>query len=157
GEKRGEEGFANPGGEPAAPPTKAKTKPPVSTAVEADERRPPIRTRIIGSRAPAPSAANVVPTSIVKWRITPRRVVNPSPAPGTNVTPIAVAVRSPANVDDSWIPNVAIFGNFIPSAVVIEVAVANGVAANILTGNGIVFFSVAAICPTVKAVGAGCR
>src|SRR5579871_2510169 len=139
--------FAESEREPANAAAESETKsdPPAATTIESDKGRTPIGTRVIRTWAPAPTAADVVPTSIVERSITPGRVVNPSPAPRTDVTPIAVTVGRPTDVNDGGIPNVAIFGNFVPSAVVIEIAVANGFARNIFCGNGIVFFQVAAL------------
>src|SRR5262249_7972014 len=146
------ERFAESEREPAYSAAEAKAEAPASAAVESDECRSQVWTRIVRSRAPAPTVADVRPTSIMERRIAPRRVVNPRPAPRPNIAPIAVAVRSPTDVNNSRIPDVAIFGNFVPSAVVVEVAVADGVARNIFCGSGIIFLSIAAISPAIKTI-----
>jgi hypothetical protein len=112
---------------PTDSPTKtsaeSKTGAPMRTTDETDKCRTINRTRIIWTRAPSPAAAYVSPTAIMEWSESPRRVVDPSPAPGSNVAPIAVAVRRPSYVYRRWIPDRTIIRFFIPSAVVIEVAV----------------------------------
>ncbi len=46
-------------------------------------------------RHPSPRSADVYPTAKVEWRITPRGIVNPAPAPGLDPTPMSIAVGSP--------------------------------------------------------------
>src|SRR5437773_4041355 len=92
----------------------AETNTPMRAADETDERRSINRTRVIRARAPAPTAANVSPTAIVEWSETPRRIVNPRPAPRPNVVPVTIAVWSPADVHSRRIPNRAVIRFFIP-------------------------------------------
>src|SRR5882724_13089642 len=65
----------------------AETDTPMRAADETDKRRSINRTRVIRARAPAPTAANVGPTSIVEWSETPGRRADPRPAPRPNVAP----------------------------------------------------------------------
>ena len=44
---------------------------------------------------PRPAVAHVHPAAVVEGRVAPRRVVDPGPAPGTHVVPVAVAVGRP--------------------------------------------------------------
>ena len=87
-----DEGFTKTQREPADAETSTKSE---ASAKETNKRRT-IDTRA-KSRAgvPAPSIAYVSPSSIVKGSKAPRRIVNPRPAPRSDITPIAVAVGSP--------------------------------------------------------------
>src|SRR5882724_7454692 len=98
----------------SAAKSSAETDTPMRAADEPDECRPINRTRVIRARAPAPTAANVGPTAIVEGSETPRRIVNPRPAPRPNVAPITVAVRCPADIHSRRIPNRAVIRFLIP-------------------------------------------
>src|SRR5438309_2672642 len=133
-------------------PADSETKP---TAEKADkcgaiDRKPKSRTR-----APAPTASEIVPAPIVVRRKAPGRIINPGPAPRADPVPISVAVRSPANSNFARIPNVAIFGLIAPVAIVVEIIVADHVARNVFCRDGAVFLQVALGSPAVKTVGTG--
>src|SRR4029450_4541374 len=66
-------------------------KAPARSAGPRDERGRPQRARGVRAGAPSPAAARVHPAAVMEGRVTPRRVVDPSRAPGTDVDPIAVA------------------------------------------------------------------
>src|SRR6266568_2533973 len=83
----------------------------------------------------APAARKIVPAAVVVRGKAPRRIVNPSPAPWADPVPIAVAVRSPARGDLGGIPNMPVPRLIAPSAVIIEVVVADHVARNVTRGN----------------------
>src|SRR6266851_3445677 len=103
--------------------------------------------------AEAPAACEIVPAAIVVRGKAPRRIVNPGPTPRADPVPIAVAVRSPARGDLGGIPNMPVLGLIAPSAVIIEVVVADHIARNVTRGNRVVFLQVALRGPTIEAVG----
>jgi hypothetical protein len=70
---------------------------------------------------PAPTAADADPTAVMKWRVAPRRVVYPSPSPGSNPSPVAVVIRRPVRFHTIGIPDVTVIGVVTPVAVVIKV------------------------------------
>src|SRR5262245_36678592 len=72
-------------------------------------------------RDPEPLVVPMAPTSVVMCRPGPHVVANPRPAVGSNRFPVAVVVRTPADVDDR-IPDVAVIRLVAPRAVPIEVA-----------------------------------
>ena len=59
----------------------------------------------------------------MEWTEPPRLVLDPSPTPRSNIAPIAITVRSPVRRDLVGHPNVAVGRLFLPSAVIVEVAV----------------------------------
>src|ERR1700685_3862420 len=63
-----------------------------AAAQEAHKRRSINRVNPDRTRRPAPASADVAPASIMKWRESPRRVVNPRIAPGADIAPVAIAV-----------------------------------------------------------------
>lgn len=153
--EEGEKGFAKSQREP--PHTKAKAEPKIETsAEEAYKSRAENRRTKERSRAPTPSAANERPAAIVEGSKAPRIIVNPSPAPGIDPIPIAVAVRSPAWRNIRRIPDVTILRFVAPSAVIIEVVIAGHVARNVPPGGRTVFFEVALFRPTIQSIRGRC-
>src|SRR5208337_2657422 len=86
---------------PAPAPTTApaETEPPADsparTAKPGHHRRSVPRPHPVGARSPSPIAAGIHPAPIVKWRETPRRVIDPGPSPGINPHPVSVTIRRP--------------------------------------------------------------
>ena len=71
-----------------------------SDAQKGDQRRRvngSFATLLLGAfrRYPAPARAFPHPAAIVERRKAPGRVVDPGPAPGSNITPMAIAIRHP--------------------------------------------------------------
>ncbi len=141
----GKERFAEAQREPAD----SETKPAAEEANKsgAIDWRPKER-----ARAPSPSAREIVPAAVVEGSEAPRRIINPSPAPGVDPVPIAIAVRSPVRCNITRIPNVAVFRFIAPVTVIIQIAVARRIARNVLSGNRVVFLQVALRGPAVEAV-----
>lgn len=79
------------------------------------------------SWAPTPPAAKIIPASVVKWRKSPRRVVNPCPAPRSNIAPISGTVRSPPNSDAVGIPHWSVVRLLRPCSVVVQVRITHRV------------------------------
>src|SRR4030095_7076079 len=136
----------------AAIAAESQSNSPVRTADESDKCRAIYRTRIVRTRAPAPAAADVRPTPVVEGGKSPRRIVDPRPSPGTDVVPVTVTVRCPAYVDGGRIPYRAVVRLFVPSAIVIEIAISGHVARDVARGHGTVFLSIAIVCPAIKSV-----
>src|SRR5208337_1835719 len=130
----------------------AKAKTDSKAAKKTNEGGTIVRPRIDRARAPAPVAAEIVPATIVVRRKTPRFIANPSPAPRGNVAPVAVAVGSPVRRNVVGNPDVADFGLLLPGTVVIEVAVADGVARNVAGRGGLIFLEVAFLGPTIEGI-----
>ena len=136
----GEERLTKAQREPADPTAPAKSGAETKASAEkADKGWAKHRRTKEGTRAPAPCAANECPAAIMEGRKAPRRIVNPSPAPGADPVPVAVAVRSPARGDLGGIPNMSVLRLIAPSAVIIQVAVADHVARNVVRGDRVVF------------------
>jgi hypothetical protein len=85
----------------------------------------------------------------------PRLIADPGPTPRANPVPVTVAIGSPAHFYRSWIPDRAVFGFFVPSAVVVQVRPARDVLGNVSRGCRIVFAQIALLSPTVEVVGGG--
>src|SRR6266852_3265353 len=141
-----EERFAEAQREPA----NSKTK---SAAEEANKSGAIDRRPIKRAGAPAPPAREIVPAAIVIRSKAPRRIVDPSPAPGVDPVPVAIAVRSPVGCNFARIPDVTVFRFIAPVTVIIQIAVARRIARNIFPRYGVVFFAVPLVGPAVEAVG----
>src|SRR5208283_4866013 len=127
----------------------AKTE---AAAEEADEGRTIEGPRIDRAGAPTPTPAKPVPAAIVVGSKAPRLVTNPRPAPRPDPVPGAVAVRSPVRADIVGCPDRAVVGLFAPSAVLVQVAITDGVARNVFGGWGVVFLEVAILCPAIEII-----
>src|ERR1700757_1122867 len=68
------------------------------------------------ARDPAPAATRLDPAAIMEWREAPRVAVNPCPAPGSDIGPLAFLIRHPVR-SNLWIPDLAIVGRIRPGAV----------------------------------------
>ena len=129
----------------------------IGAAHEADQRR-----RIDGPRArpprhPAPARADACPAAVVGRRKTPWRGIDPGPAPGRDVDPLAVAVGGPLGIHVARIPDVAVFGNVLPVAVVVELLVAEHLARDVARRDRLVLDAVALGHPALEGVVAGAR
>src|SRR5580704_14329904 len=132
-------------------PAEASTKP--KTAAQETNKRGSIkRSRIYGTRAPTPVATKIIPAAIVKRREAPGSVVDPSPTPRTYVAPVAIAVGRPILRDIVGSPNGTVLRIFLPSAVIVEITVANDISRNVARGSGIVFLQIAFLRPTVESI-----
>src|SRR5277367_2574658 len=149
------ERFAKAQREPADTEPYAESKSDAS-AEEADERRTIDRDAESRPWVPAPPAADVAPAAIVKRSKAPRRIVNPSPAPGSNVAPITVAVRSPIGSHFRRVPDRPVGAILAPSAVVIEILGSGHVFGNVAFRDGILFAQVAFIRPVVESIRLRC-
>ncbi len=114
--------------------TESKSDAPVLASQEAHKRGTIEGALVNRTRAPAPAASDVLPAAIVIRREAPRLIPYPSPTPRANPVPIAVAIGSPAHVYNSWVPDVAIFGFFVPSAVVVQVRPAGDILRDVSRG-----------------------
>ena len=104
------------------------------------------------ARHPAPHTANDNPTSVMERREAPRLIVNPSPSPGRDPNPVAVAVRSPSNYGSVREPDVAILGHGPPATVIIEILVADHVSRDVARRDGALFAAVAVAAPVIEIV-----
>src|SRR6266567_4416184 len=104
------------------------------------------------ARHPAPHTANDNPTSVMERCEAPRLIVNPSPAPGRDPNPVAVAVRSPSNYGSVREPDVAILGHGPPATVIIEILVADHVSRDVARRDGALFAAVAVAAPVIEIV-----
>jgi len=136
----GMEGFTPSEWEPsdATSPAESKAHAPAAATQESDKCRAVNGVRIIGSRAPTPSATDIRPAAIVEWREAPRFVVNPSPSPRAYPVPISVAVRGPVRRNIRGIPNRTVVRLLAPGSVVVQIVVARNISRNVLCGSGIV-------------------
>src|SRR6185312_7580972 len=101
---------------------------------------------------PAPGAAEVGPATVVRHGIAPGRVIYPGPAPGVHPRPMPLLVRGPIGGHAIRYPDVAVARLGAPSAVAIEVLVADYVARDIARGCRIVAAVIAIACPAVEVV-----
>src|SRR5581483_9054177 len=116
-------------------------------------RRSVIRADVARSRAPAPKSAVVHPTSVVEWSESPRRIVNPGPAPRSDPHPVAEAVGSPSRRYCRGNPNRTVGRDIAPGAVLVEILVADHVRRYIARCHDALFALVPNQAPVVKAVG----
>ena len=128
---------------------------PVGAAHPSDQGRGPCRAIVAAARTPGPTIAHVDPTAIVERRIAPRRFVDPGPAPGTHIAPVAGAVGRPIGGDTRREPQRAVIGLLDPAAVAIEVLVTRHIGGHITARPAIGPVTVARVGPAVEAVDAG--
>src|SRR5262249_21620385 len=139
--------------EPRMAPAPAKADAETKAPEESDKCRTIIGISPHRSRSPTPITAGVNPPTVVERRKTPRRVVYPRPAPRAYIAPVAVAVRRPVGRNIVGCPNVAVLRILLPSAVVVEVAVADHIAVHVARGNRVVLSKIALFGPLVQSVG----
>src|SRR6266568_896857 len=104
------------------------------------------------ARHPAPHAANDNPASVMERCEAPRLIVNPSPSPGRDPNPVAVAIRSPSNHGSVREPDVAVLGHGPPATVIIEILVADHVARDVARRDRAIFAAVAVAAPVIEIV-----
>ncbi len=73
---------------------------------------------------PGPAVVNPGPAAVMRGREPPGHIVDPSPAPGCQPAPMAVAVGRPALRDHIRIPDLAVALGLFPDAICIERVVA---------------------------------
>src|SRR5271163_895008 len=137
-------------------PAEAKTNPKAKASEPAHERRAIERRGINRSRAPAPATAPINPAAIVIRGKAPRLVANPTPTPRRNISPVAIAIRSPIRAYIIRSPHIAVGWILFPGTVIIQVAVAHGVSVYVLRRRRIVFAEVALLRPLIQGIGARC-
>src|SRR5258708_18141784 len=104
------------------------------------------------TRYPAPGAVDRNPPAIVERSKARRLIVYPCVTPGRNVGPVTVVIRRPARNPCPREPNHSVFARIAPSAVVVEIFIADNVVGNITGGNRAVFVTVAVGGPVIKIV-----
>ena len=92
----------------------------------------------LAARRPRPALVDLHPAAVVEWRVAPRRVVDPGPAPWRDPGPAAVAVRRPVGGDRARHPQRAVFGVVAPDAVLVEVFVAGHFGGDVTRRGGAV-------------------
>src|SRR5438270_9627810 len=85
-------------------------------------------------------------------RKTPGSIIYPSPAPGRNPHPVAVAIRRPTDDGGVGEPNGAVLGHRAPASVVVEVFITNDIGRNIARGLRAIFAAVAVTAPMIEVV-----
>src|SRR5262245_37496348 len=90
-----------------------------------NQRRRVYRPYVCWTRHPTPIAADIRPTSIVRRRKPPWRVIDPGPTPRRYPHPMAVSIRCPVIDQQRRPPDISISGFAVPRAVRIEVPVAD--------------------------------
>src|ERR1700730_13567789 len=115
------------------------------------KRRCVDRLRIHRSRHPAPGSTKVGPATVVSYRKTPRRVIDPSPTPWCDPRPMPVMVRRPAR-RNARCPDVAVLGVGAPSTEIVQVLVPDEIRWNIAGRDGAFPAAVSLMRPRVKVV-----
>jgi hypothetical protein len=100
---------------------------------------------------PAPTVANVRPSSVVEGRISPWIVINPRPAPRINPRPMAGVIWRPAR-SYARKPRIAVIGSGLPLAVFIQIFKTNNPTIAVTSRGRILVAALAPICPIVEAV-----
>src|SRR5208283_4803643 len=85
----------------------------------------------------------------------PRRIIDPGPAPGSDVSPVAVAIGGPANNRRMRKPNGAVVGNGAPATVLVQIFVADDIVGDVAAGNGVIFVEIALIAPAIEIIRIG--
>lgn len=88
-------------------------------------------------------------------RKAPRLGIDPGPAPGRHIDPLAVAIGRPVGVHIARVPDVAVFGNVLPVAVVVELLVADHFARDVARRDRLLFDAIALGHPALEGVVAG--
>ena len=124
----------------------------VLAADERNQRRRIHRPLTPRARHPGPGAVDVGPATVVRHGIAPGRVVNPSPAPGVDPGPMAVAVGRPARGHARRRPDRTVARIDTPGAIGVEVFITDDLARNMARGDRAVATAVALARPAVKVV-----
>ena len=124
----------------------------VLAADEGHQGRRVHRPLALGPGHPGPAAVDVGPATVVRNGVAPGRVIDPGPAPGIDPGPVPVAVGRPARGDASRCPDIAIVGVDAPTAVGVEVFVADDFARDIACRHRALAAPVALARPAVQVV-----
>ena len=127
---------------------------PSGTAKPADERRRPYRSPHEGARTPAPTSGQPYPATVVKRSVSPWRIVDPGPAPGTDPRPATEAVRRPADRNRRREPDIAVGRVAFPCPVAVEIGCADHLAGNVTRRCRAVVAPIAHRAPGVEAIAA---
>ena len=144
-------GFAGTEGKPSRDTYAAD----LDATCEGNQGRRPDRVIFTGTRQPTPTAAVTDPAAIVEWRIAPRLILDPDPAPRLLVHPAAVAVGRPVGIYVCREPDGAVFAVLHPIAIGVQVSSAGDIRAYIVVGNGLSNPLVALLAPGVQVVRVG--
>ena len=117
--------FARAQGKPANRCTDADRHTPVTACVPTHERWRIDRAMAIVTGPPTPACADLNPSAVVERRESPRRVVNPSPAPGADIRPRTVPIRCPIGSGEAWRPDATVLTVINPIAVGVQIFVAS--------------------------------
>src|SRR6185312_1688626 len=107
------------------------------------------------SGTPAPAISDVRPTSVVERSKAPGGVIYPGPAPRLNPGPMSGLIGRPAGRDLPRIPDVAITRRGGPTAVLIQILVADYIGRNIARRHEAILVAVAGFRPLIELVRAG--
>src|SRR5262249_19192335 len=121
-------------------------------ADEADERRRIDCAHRPRTRYPTPAALDESPASIVERREAPWRFVDPRPAPRVLPQPVSGAIRRPIGRDAGRNPDIAVVRNLLPSAVGVEVLVADHVGSHVTRARRLLVARGAFVNPRVESV-----
>src|SRR5271157_2025911 len=102
---------------------------------------------------PTPACSHQQPASIVKGSESPRRLVDPGPAPGLNPGPPSVTVGSPSHSQARGIPYRPVFSYGLPAPVLVQIVISRHVGADVLPRARIDVHPVAFSAPLIEAVG----
>src|SRR5258706_7264260 len=103
---------------------------------------------------PRPVTMEPYPAAIVKWRETPRRIVDPCPAPWRDPYPMSIAIRRPISGDVCWNPHGAIFRQRAPPTIPVEIFVTGRLPRHITRRHYTILATVTLCAPAVEVVGA---
>jgi hypothetical protein len=118
----------------ASASTERQTHSEVGTAHPRDQRGSVDRTsNHHGTRRPCPISARAYPAAIMRRSETPRRFVNPGPAPRFDPHPMSIVIRSPPRRYGGD-PYRSIFRLHAPGPVLIEIIGTDHVGGNVLIG-----------------------
>ncbi len=122
----------------ASAETESEAGSPTRAAEPRDQRRRVVRADVDRTRRPSPEIVVVYPAAIMERSVSPRLVFNPGPSPGRNPDPMTVAIWRPSHIHSARDPNVPVFRNIAPSAVLVEVFGANDIGRNIAGGTRVI-------------------
>lgn len=132
--------------------TEAKVDSPPWATKPRDQCRRIVRTHPKRTWSPTPIAACPNPTSIVKWRITPRLILDPSPTPRILPNPVAVVIRGPTRIDGRG-PYLTVIWRVLPGSVFIEVFGSHCIGRNVTSRFGMIEFLITRVCPLIESIG----
>src|SRR5438445_12010948 len=101
---------------------------------------------------PTPHTAYRNPSTVVERGEAPRCVIHPSPAPRRNPDPVAVTIRCPTGNRGARKPNCAVLRHGAPTAIFIQIFVANNIVGNIFGSRRTIPATISLAGPAVKVV-----